>query len=160
FEENFKIAFEKPLVIDTYGCAEGFLMACRYDTPYYYISAPHVYIEIVDDQGIEVEDGELGHVLVTCFTNLAQPFIRYKLGDLAIKLPREEYPLNRKFQYPLLQRIIGRETDIVKTPSGKTLIVHSFTGIVAYCADIKQYQVIREDENPIIVKYIVDDLIP
>jgi len=160
FEENFKIAFEKPLVIDTYGCAEGFLMACRYDTPYYYISAPHVYIEIVDDQGIEVEDGELGHVLVTCFTNLAQPFIRYKLGDLAIKLPREEYPLNRKFQYPLLQRIIGRETDIVKTPSGKTLIVHSFTGIIEYFPDIKQYQVIQENENQIIIKYIVDDLIP
>lgn len=160
FEENFKVAFNKPTVIDTYGCAEGLMIACRYDNPYYYISAPHVYVEIVDDEGNEVEDGNLGHVLVTCFTNLAQPFIRYKLGDLAIKLPRDKYPQNRKFNYPLLEKIVGRETDIVKTPNGKTLIVHSFTGIIEYFPDIKQYQIIQEKEDEIIIKYILDDLIP
>lgn len=160
FEENFKVAFNKPTIIDTYGCAEGLMIACRYDNPYYYISAPHVYVEIVDDEGNEVEDGNLGHVLVTCFTNLAQPFIRYKLGDLAIKLPRDKYPQNRKFNYPLLEKIVGRETDIVKTPNGKTLIVHSFTGIIEYFPDIKQYQIIQEKEDEIIIKYILDDLIP
>lgn len=160
FEENFKQAFNDPLVIDTYGCAEGFLMACRYDTPYYYISAPHVYIEIVDDNGNDVPDGKLGNVLVTCFSNLAQPFIRYKVGDLAVKLPKEKYPKDRKFQYPLLERIVGRETDVVKTPNGKTLIVHSFTGIIEYYPDIKQYQIIQESINEIVIKYITDDAIP
>lgn len=160
FEENFEKAFHNPTVIDTYGCAEGLMIACRYDNPYYYISAPHVYVEIVDDEGNEVEDGNLGHVLVTCFTNLAQPFIRYKLGDLAVKLPKDKYPQNRKFNYPLLEKIVGRETDIVKTPNGKTLIVHSFTGIIEYFPDIKQYQIIQEKEDEIIIKYILDDLIP
>lgn len=160
FEENFKQAFNNPLVIDTYGCAEGFLMACRYDTPYYYISSPHVYLEIVDDNGDEVPDGELGHVLITCFSNLAQPFIRYKVGDLAIKLPKDRYPENRKFQYPLLERVVGRETDVVKTPNGKTLIVHSFTGIIEYYPDIRQYQIIQEKPEEITIKYITDDLIP
>lgn len=160
FEENFDKAFGNPEVIDTYGCAEGFLIACRHDTPYYYISAPHVYIEVVDDQDNEVADGELGHVLLTCFTNLAQPFVRYKLGDLAIKLPRNEYPENRKFNYPLLKRIVGRETDIVKTPNGKTLIVHSFTGIIEYYPDIKQYQIIQNTLDEITIKYIVDHVIP
>src|SRR5690606_26923890 len=160
FEENFKQAFNDPLVIDTYGCAEGFLMACRYDTPYYYISAPHVYIEIVDDNGNDVPDGKLGNVLVTCFSNLAQPFIRYKVGDLAVKLPKEKYPKDRKFQYPLLERIVGRETDVVKTPNGKTLIVHSFTRIIEYYPDIKQYQIIQESINEIVIKYITDDAIP
>lgn len=160
FEDNFKQAFKDPLVIDTYGCAEGFLMACRYDTPYYYISAPHVYIEIVDDNGNDVPDGELGHVLVTCFSNRAQPFIRYKVGDLAVKLPKEKYPKDRKFQYPMLERIVGRETDVVKTPTGKTLIVHSFTGIIEYYPDIKQYQIIQESINEIVIKYITDDVIP
>lgn len=160
FEDNFKKAFDNPLVIDTYGCAEGFLIACRYDTPYYYISAPHVYVEIVDDNGQEVEDGELGHVLVTCFTNLAQPFIRYKLGDLAVKLSKEKYPENRKFNYPLLERIVGRETDVVKTPNKKTLIVHSFTGIIEYYPDIKQYQIIQNQLNEMTIKYITDNLIP
>lgn len=160
FEENFKLAFENPNIIDTYGCAEGMLIACRNDLPYYYISAPHVYIEIVDEEGNAVEDGKLGHVLVTCFTNFAQPFIRYKLGDLAIKLPKEKDPKNKKFNYPLLEKIVGRETDIVKTPNGKTLIVHSFTGIIEYFPDIKQYQIIQQSEAEIIIKYVGDDLIP
>lgn len=160
FKENFQKAFQNPKVIDTYGCAEGIMIACRNDLPYYYISSPHVYIEIVDDEGSEVKDGELGHVLATCFTNNAQPFIRYKLGDLAIKLPKEKYPKNRKFNYPLLEKIVGRETDIVKTPTGKTLIVHSFTGIIEYYPDIRQYQIIQENTKEIIMRYIVDDLIP
>lgn len=160
FKTNFKQAFENPLIMDTYGCAEGLMIACTFDTSFYYLSAPHVYVEIVDDQGNEVEDGNLGHVLVTCFTNDAQPFIRYQLGDLAIKLPREKYPENRKFNYPLLEKIVGRETDIIKTPTGKKLIVHSFTGIIEYFPDIKQYQIIQKTEDEIIIKYIVDDLIP
>lgn len=160
FEINFNKAFNNPKIIDTYGCAEGFMMACKGDIPYYYISSPHVHVEIVDDHNNEVQDGEIGHVLVTCFSNLAQPFIRYKLGDLAIKLPKELYPKNRKFNYPLLQRIIGRETDVVKTPNGKTLIVHSFTGIIEYYPDIRQYQIIQKKLDEIIIKYIADDLIP
>lgn len=160
FEVNFNKAFNNPKIIDTYGCAEGFLIACKNDIPYYYISSPHVHVEVVDDNNNEVKEGEIGHVLITCFSNLAQPFIRYKLGDLAIKLPRELYPENRNFQYPLLQRIIGRETDVVKTPNGRTLIVHSFTGLIEYYPDIRQFQIIQEKLDEITIKYITDDLIP
>jgi phenylacetate-CoA ligase len=157
FEKNFNRSFQNPKIIDTYGCAEGFLMACRADLPYYYIMSPHVHIEIVDEGGNLVPDGELGFVLVTCFTNLAQPFIRYKLGDLAIKLPENKYPKNRNFNYPLLEKIIGRETDIVKTPNGKTLIVHSFTGIFEYFPEIKQYKIIQNEIDQINIQYIIDE---
>lgn len=157
FEKNFDQSFQNPKIIDTYGCAEGFLMACKDDLPYYYIMSPHVHIEIVDENGNPVPDGELGSVLVTCFTNLAQPFIRYKLGDLAIKLPKNQYPKDRKFNYPLLQKIIGRETDIVKTPNGKTLIVHSFTGIFEHFPEIKQFKIIQNQIDSIIIEYITDE---
>ena len=160
FEKNFKQSFLNPKIIDTYGCAEGFLMACKVDLLYYYIMTPHVYIEIVDENNKAVKDGEIGFVLVSCFTNLAQPFIRYKLGDLAIKLPKELYPKNRRFNYPLLQKIIGRETDIVKTPNGKTLIVHSFTGVFEFYPEIKQYKIIQSKLEEIQIEYIVDDYFP
>ena len=157
FKNNFNIAFNNPRIIDTYGCAEGLLMACTNDLEYYYIMTPHVFIEIVDDNGNEVEDGKLGHVLVTSLTNKAMPMIRYKLGDLAIKLPKEKYPINRMFNYPLLEKIIGRETDIVLTPNGKTLIVHSFTGIVEFYPEIKQFKISQKEVNYIHFEYITDD---
>lgn len=157
FEKNFNQSFQNPKIIDTYGCAEGFLMACKNDLQYYYIMSPHVHLEIVDERGEEVPDGELGFVLVTCFSNLAQPFIRYKLGDLAIKLPKDQYPKKRKFNYPLLQKVVGRETDIVKTPNGKTLIVHSFTGIFEFFPEIKQYKIIQNKLEEITIEYITDE---
>ena len=157
FKNNFNKAFNTPKIIDTYGCAEGLLMACSNDLEYYYIMSPHVYIEIVDDFGNEVNDGQLGHVLVTSLTNKAMPMIRYKLGDLAIKLPREKYPKDRKFNYPLLEKIVGRETDVILTPNGKTLIVHSFTGIVEYYPEIKQYKITQNELDSILFEYITDE---
>lgn len=157
FEKNFIKSFNCERIIDTYGCAEGLMMACRNDLPYYYIMSPHVYIEIVDNENNPVEDGQMGYVLVTCFTNMAQPFIRYKLGDLAIKLPDSKYPLERKFEYPLLEKIVGRETDLIKTPNGKTLIVHSFTGILEYFSEIKQFRILQDKIDSIIIEYIIDE---
>ena len=160
YEKNFNQSFLNPKIVDTYGCAEGFLMACKIDLPYYYIMNPHVFIEIVDENNNPVKDGEMGFVLVSCFTNWAQPFIRYKLGDLAIKLPKEKYPKNSRFNYPLLEKVVGRETDIVRTPNGKTLIVHSFTGIFEFYPEIKQYKIIQTALDKIKIEYITDNYFP
>jgi phenylacetate-CoA ligase len=160
FRKNFNNAFKNPTIIDTYGCAEGILMACTCDLDYFYIMSPNVVIEIVDDYGKQVTDGEMGNVLVTSLTSYAMPLIRYKLGDLAIKLPKEKYPKDRKFNYPILEKIIGRETDVVVTPNDRTLIVHSFTGIVEFYPEIKQFRIIQETIDKIIFEYIVDDFFP
>lgn len=160
FRKNFNNAFKNPTIIDTYGCAEGILMACTCDLDYFYIMSPNVEIEIVDDYGKQVKDGEMGNVLVTSLTSYAMPLIRYKLGDLAIKLPKEKYPKDRKFNYPILEKIIGRETDVVVTPNDRTLIVHSFTGIVEFYPEIKQFKIIQETIDKIIFEYIVDDFFP
>ncbi|NNK70107.1 MAG: phenylacetate--CoA ligase family protein [Flavobacteriaceae bacterium] len=157
---NIRHAFgEYVRVLDTYGCAEGLLMACRKDLDYYYIMSPHVYLEIVDDDGQPVPDGEMGNILVTCLTNKAMPLIRYRLGDLGIMLPEELYPEQRELEYPLLQKIVGRETDVIKTESGKILNVHSFTGVFEYFQEIKQFKIIQRDLKSIKVEYIVDDTI-
>ncbi len=158
YRKNIHEAFgSNTKLVDTYGCAEGLLMACKHELDCYYIMSPHVYLEIVDDLGNPVQDGNMGHVLVTCLTNKAMPLIRYKLGDLAIKLPKEHYPKNRTLNYPLLQKVIGRETDVIKTNKGITLNVHSFTGVLEYYQSIKQYKIIQDNLKSIIIEYIVDE---
>jgi phenylacetate-CoA ligase len=84
------------------------------------------------------------------------PLIRYRLGDLCIKLPKEKYPKKRAFNYPLLQKVVGRDTDIVVLPDGKKLVVHSFTGVFEHVKEIKQFKVIQRDYNSIEIEYIVD----
>lgn len=142
-------------VKETYASAEGLMIAAQLDLEYMYIMSPNVYIEILDDNGNEVSDGEMGNVIVTSLNAFAMPLIRYKIGDLAIKLPKSEYPSNYKLNLPLLKRVIGRDTDIIKTVSGKYLVVHSFTGIFEHYKEIIQFCVIQDNLKSIKIKIIV-----
>lgn len=141
-------------VFETYGSAEGLMMAAQKDLPYMYIMTNNVYLELLDDEGNEVKDGDIGHVVVTSLNAYAMPLIRYRIGDLAIKLPRDKYPQNRDLSFPLLQRVIGRDTDLVKTKSGKYMVVHSFTGIFEHISEIKQFCVVQRELNGIEIEYV------
>lgn len=143
-------------VYDTYGTTEGFIIAgqCQYDN--YHILTPHVYLELLDEEGNEVVPGEIGRVVVTRLDAFSMPLIRYSLGDLAIKKDsKEECPCGRPF--PMLQQIIGRDTDIVRTKTGKYLIVHFFTGIFEHVPEIRQFRIIQRNLEGIDIEYIPDN---
>lgn len=154
---HYRKAIEKQFhtkTFDTYGCTEGLMMAAQKDLPYYYQMSPHVYMEIIDKYGNEVPDGEIGYVVVTRLDCYSMPLVRYYLGDMAIKLPRNEYPENRDLNFPLLKMIIGRDTDIVRTASGKFMVVHFFTGIFEFIPEVKQFRVIQKTLHEIEIEYI------
>ena len=142
-------------VYDSYGCTEGLMMAAQKDKSSYYTMSPHVYIELLDKNGNEVKSGELGYVVVTRLDAYAMPLIRYYLGDLAIKGERNT---SEKFDlgFPLIEKIIGRDTDIVRTASGKYMVVHSFTGIFEHIPEVKQFRVIQRTLSEIEIEIIPD----
>lgn len=139
-------------VFDTYGCTEGFVIAGQCSSGRYHVLSPHVKIEIVDANGREVADGEIGHVLVTRLDGYAMPLIRYYLGDLAVKEPPTKCDCGRSL--PILRQIIGRDTDVVKTKSGKMLIVHFFTGILEHFPAIRQFRIVQENLDSFVIEYI------
>lgn len=153
YELEIEQAF-KSKVVEDYGLNEGFMVGQKVDLPYFYIYSPNVYIEILDDNGGPVPDGEMGRIVLTKLDGYAMPLIRYDTGDLGIMLPRERYPANPKFSFPLLEKVVGRNTDIIKTSDGKSLIVHTFTGIFEFYSQIEQFQVIQNIENKIQINYI------
>lgn len=142
---------------ETYGSAEGFMIAPQKDLDFLYEMSTNVFVEILDDNGNEVEDGKIGNVIITNLNGFAMPLIRYKIGDLAIRLPREKYPSNRELGLPIFQKIVGRDTDIVKTPSGNFMVVHSFTGIFEHIPEIKQFCVIQNNLSGIEILYVKDE---
>ena len=153
YRMNIEKAFQCK-VYETYGSSEGFLVASQYDLPYLYINTAQVYLEILDDNDKPVKDGEIGHAIVTRLDNRAMPLIRYRLGDLCVKLPKERYPEKRAFAYPLLEKVIGRTTDLVVLPDGKKLVVHSFTGVFEHFKEIKQFKVIQRSVEGIDIEFI------
>lgn len=144
-------------VYENYGLNEGFMVGQKKDIEPFYIYSPNVYLEILDENWEPVPDGEMGRVVLTKLDGFAMPLIRYYTGDLAIKLPRSEYPEKRDLAYPLLKKVIGRDTDIVYTKSGKKLIVHFFTGIFEFYPEIRQFRVIQDKQDAILIEIIIGD---
>jgi phenylacetate-CoA ligase len=54
----------------------------------------------------------------------------------------------------MLRKIVGRDTDIVKTRSGRMLIVHFFTGILEHFPAIKQFRIVQKNIDGFILEYI------
>ena len=142
---------------ETYGSAEGFMIGAQKDLDYLYEMSTNVLVEILDDNNNEVAYGEIGNVIITNLNGYSVPLIRYKIGDLAIKLPAEKYPKNCELNLPIFQKIVGRDTDIVKTTSGNFMVVHSFTGIFEHVPEIKQFCVVQNNLSGIEILYIIDE---
>lgn len=140
--------------MDTYGCTEGAMVAAQCNEGKYHLSVNQCYVEIVDEFGNRIPPGEMGRVIVTRLDNFSMPLIRYDLGDLAELAPGIEKQCGCQRWSPLLRRIVGRNTDIVKTRSGKNMIVHFFTAIFEHIPEIKQFKVIQRTLDEIEIHYI------
>ena len=143
-------------VYENYALNEGIMVGQKADLPYFYVYTPSVFVEILDSSGKHVPDGEMGHVVVTKLDGFAMPLIRYETGDLGVMLPRADYPTKRNMAFPLMERVIGRDTDIVRTPEGRHLVVHTFTGIFEFFSAIRQFKVIQREVESIEIEYVPD----
>jgi len=141
-------------VYENYGCNEGLMIGQKKDLPYFYLYTPNVFLELLDDESSPVDDGSIGRVIITKLDGYAMPLVRYDTGDLAIILPKDQYPSQRDMAFPLLKQVVGRNTDIIKTSNGINLIVHTFTGIFEFFPEILQFQIIHDKIDSIIIKYI------
>jgi phenylacetate-CoA ligase len=140
-------------VFDTYGSTEGLVIAGQCEYMNYHILTPHVKLELLSGLGFEVEPGELGRVTVTRLDGLTQPLVRYQLGDLAIKKATQEICECGR-PYPMLEQIVGRNTDVVQTPAGNKLIVHFFTGIFEHIHEIEQFKVLQTSVYDVTIEVI------
>lgn len=140
-------------VFDVYGTTEGFVIAGQCSAGSYHVVTPHVFLELLDKDGKEVKAGEVGFVVATRLDAYAMPLIRYYLGDIAVR-EKESFQCPCGRHLPVLRQIIGRDTDLVRTRSGKLLIVHFFTGIFEHFPQVRQFRVIQRELERIIVEYI------
>ncbi len=153
FREKIRVAFGCE-TLDTYGCTEGAMVAAQCTAGNYHLSVNQCYVEIVDDEGKPVPHGKMGKILVTRLDNFGMPLIRYYLGDLVELAPENSSACGCGRESPLLRRVIGRDTDIVRTRSGKYMIVHFFTGIFEHLPQIRQFKVVQKNLDEIEIHYI------
>jgi phenylacetate-CoA ligase len=139
-------------IFDAYSC-EGGASFFECETHSCYHSAMEYAIsEFVDVN--EVENGKYqGRMITTCLWNYALPFIRYDSQDI-LEWDNKKCTCGRGLLN--INRIIGRDSDILITPLGKRIIVHKFTIFFSKIEAVVQFQIIQDKPDHMIFKLIVN----
>ena len=102
-------------VINEYGASELGLLAFQDEQKDWILNSETMFVEVVDNQGKPLPNGEEGRIVITSLFNTAHPFIRYDIGDTG-SLAEESTP-----KKPILKRLLGRTNDVAILPSGKVV---------------------------------------
>ena len=114
----------------------------------YHVDADSLVVEFVDEDGEEIGPGESGELVCTSLFNYAMPFLRYKLGDLAVRSEKTSCKCGRSF--PLLKTIEGRKDSLVTLPSGRKIPPLAFgyaMEFYKFYRNVYQYRVIQKRQN-------------
>lgn len=105
-----------PIVHDYSAAETGYIALQCPSHRHFHVMAETILVEVVDDAGEPCGPGETGRVLVTPLHNFAMPLLRYAIGDRATVGPA--CPCGRGL--PVLSAIVGRDTDLLTLPDGRT----------------------------------------
>ena len=134
-------AFAAP-VYDFYAAHEFNLIASECGkTGLLHLEETGVLVEVLKD-GRPCAEGEAGEVHGTALHSFAMPFLRYRLGDIAVRGPD---PCPCGAPCATLARVEGRSAERFLLASGKTLHPFALVAPVTREAEwVRQYQVVQE----------------
>ena len=150
--EQVANAFGAP-VYDTYGCHELGRIAteCR-RTGEMHICDDSVILEMVGEDGLAGE-GESGSVIATGLHSWTMPFIRYELGDVAV---RGRTQCECGVPFSTLTQISGRKYDYFQAADGSSISPHLILDTVQMDAIgwIERYQFIQEASGRVVMPIV------
>lgn len=98
-------------IINEYGVSEaGGITAFEDNEMNWILSTETQYIEIVNEEGKQLDIGQEGNILITDLYNKAMPFIRYNVGDIG----KLKFANGRV----VLDKLLGRMNDNIVLPDG------------------------------------------
>lgn len=136
-------------VFEEYGTVENAIFASECPHRRLHLSPDAGVVEILRPDGSPCDPGEPGEVVTTGFIRQYQPFIRYRLGDVAAWDPE---PCTCGRHMPVLKEVVGRLEDVIVGPDGRQMV--RFHGIFAGQDNVIEGQVIQESLERIRVKIV------
>ncbi len=99
-----------------------------------------IILELLED-GVPVERGQPGTVVVTCLDQLAMPLIRYEQGDVCRLLPE---PCDCGWRTSCLDVPLGRNSDMLTLPNGVRISATCIELSLRHEIDLIQYRFVQE----------------
>lgn len=146
--EAFRMAYQCE-TFDTWSgvemCAQ--ISECEYHSLH---ESPDIgIIEVVDQNGLPITDGQAGEAICTSLINFDQPLIRYRCGDV-LKPSNKKCECGREMR--VFDEIIGRIEDVVISSDGREMV--RFHGIFIDLKKIIKGQIIQHSLNNFEIKVI------
>ena len=143
-------------VVDNYSAMETGTIAHQCpETTNLHVQGEGVLVEVLDDDGRPCRPGETGRVVLTALHNFATPLIRYDIGDYA----RVGHVCSCGRGLPVLERVVGRERNLLVYPSGDRQFPEVRFGTLEPIAPIRQFQLTQKTVERIEVTLAVPRLL-
>jgi phenylacetate-CoA ligase len=131
-------------VYSTYGVTELANSLCECEAGVGgHLHAEQLHVEILDDFGQPVADGEVGEVVATTFGVEAMPLIRYRTGDCAALF---RAPCGCGRTTPRLGPIVGRKNQKLKF-KGTSLFPSTLAAVLDAAEGVETYVIIARKED-------------
>lgn len=145
-------AFPNARVWSTYSAMEFGMIAwvCPYEPSFHHISAERLGVEVLRDDDTPAAPGERGRVVITDYFNRATPFIRYELGDYAV---RGRCPCGR-IHLPALSAIHGKIRGTLLHRNGNRVLFADLSVALKAIPGIRQYQVLQTGVEEFLVRLV------
>jgi phenylacetate-CoA ligase len=127
-------------VSNEYGARDSGLIALESPDGQMLVNSESIIVEILDREGNPVPPGETGEVVVTHLCSAAQPFIRYRTGDVA-RLSDDPCKAGRGLH--CLKEIMGRTTDFVVRPDGAVMHALALIYIPRTIEGVEEFKIIQ-----------------
>ncbi len=141
-------------VFDQYGSREfsGIAYECDAHSGHHVVGEGYI-VEILRD-GVPVAPGEVGEVVVTDLNNWCLPFIRYRIGDLAVAVdPTQKCHCGRGL--PLVGNIEGRVQSIIQGTDGRYVPGTFFSHYLKeFDHALVRFQVVQERQGAIVFRVV------
>ncbi len=111
-------------VLDEYSSEELTRIALECPNHHYHLEEDACFIEIIDEDGNKLEDGNVGIVVGTNLLNTATPIIRYIQGDLTKIVKDEKCSCSNHGR--IIEGVKGRSMDCIITDTGEKIPASCF----------------------------------
>ncbi len=110
-----------------------------------------IILEVLDEQGQPVAPGATGEAVMTALESFAQPFIRYRTGDV-VRL--SETPCQAGRGLHVIDEVVGRSTDFVVTTDGTIMHALAVIYVLRAIPGVGEFKIVQHSLQDIEVQVV------
>jgi phenylacetate-CoA ligase len=147
--ELIERVFGVPVSVE-YGARDAGLMALESpEGVLLQMSETHI-VEVLDDAGHPADEGE---AVITSLVSAAQPFIRYRTGDVVRRCGRAD-PGGRGLD--VLDAVVGRQTDFIVAADGRIMHALALIYVLRAIPGVVQFKLVQHAVDQVEVQVVPD----